>query len=43
MSSQILVRTNTSAQIRYRLSASASDIKIGLVTLGWIDRRGRDS
>ncbi|HJT92218.1 MAG TPA: hypothetical protein VJ777_09780, partial [Mycobacterium sp.] len=36
------VRTDTSAHIRYRLSASAADIKVGIFTHGWIDRRGRD-
>jgi hypothetical protein len=36
------VRTDTAAQIRYRLSVSAADIKVGIFTHGWIDRRGRD-
>jgi hypothetical protein len=44
LSSQAIeVRTDTSRQVRYRLSASTGDIIVGLVTLGWIDRRGRDS
>lgn len=34
------IRTNTSAQVRYRASASTVDTLI--VTQGWIDRRGRD-
>lgn len=38
----IQVRTNTSAQIRSRLSASFAGSQIIIVTLGWIDRRGRD-
>jgi hypothetical protein len=37
------VRTDTSGRIRYRLSNSAGDIIVGLVTLGWFDRRGRDA
>jgi hypothetical protein len=37
------ILTNTSAQIRYRLSASGADVKVSIVTFGWIDRRGRDS
>lgn len=36
------VRTDTAAHIRYWLSASASDVKVGVFTRGWIDRRGRD-
>lgn len=36
---QVIVRTNTSSQIRYRCSANTA---IGIATLGWIDRRGRD-
>ena len=40
-SSQVMVRTNTSAQVRYRLSVSDAGIIVGLVTLGWFDRRGR--
>lgn len=39
----ILVRTNTTQQIRYRLNySSANVVVIGAVT-GWFDRRGRDS
>lgn len=37
------IRTNTSAQFRTRLSASDANTVLGLVTLGWIDRRGQDS
>lgn len=36
------VRTNTSAQIGYRMSASGASDVFGITTLGWIDRRGRD-
>ena len=36
---QVIVRTNTSSQIRYRCSANTA---IGIATLGWLDRRGRD-
>jgi len=35
------VRTNTSAQIRSRLSASGASDRLGIVTRGWIDDRGR--
>lgn len=37
------IRTNTSAQIRYRLSASDADTSVRINTTGWIDRRGRDA
>lgn len=36
------IRTNTSSQIRTRLSASGANDIVRIVTLGWIDRRGRD-
>lgn len=38
----VQVRTNTSAQIRYRMgtASGAADV-IRIATLGWIDRRGR--
>lgn len=35
------VKTNTSAQIRYRLSASSASMTFQLNTAGWIDMRGR--
>jgi len=35
------VQTNTSAQVRYRLSFSDSDVTAKLQTIGWIDGRGR--
>lgn len=39
---QVEIRTNTSAQIRSRMSASGtSTIRLG--TYGWIDRRGQDA
>lgn len=38
---QLLVRTNTAKQIRYRLSVSAAGDIMRIATLGWIDRRGR--
>jgi hypothetical protein len=38
---QLQIRTNTSAQIRYRLSASDASTVIRLFTLGWIDGRGK--
>ena len=34
--------TNTSSQIRYRISNSDADVTIYLVTSGWNDRRGQD-
>lgn len=36
-----LIRTNTSGQIRTRLSASGAADHIGIVTRGWIDVRGK--
>lgn len=36
------VRTNTSAQIRSRLSGSTANVTLRIATHGWIDRRGRD-
>lgn len=36
-----LVRTNTSAQIRYRLSFSDGNNVMRIATLGWLDSRGR--
>ena len=38
---QVIVRTNTSAQIRYRLSSSGASDVVSLVTLGWTDTRGK--
>jgi hypothetical protein len=35
------IRTDTSAQIRYRLDASQADIGLFINTRGWIDTRGR--
>lgn len=35
------VRTDTSAQIRYRLSASTADHVVRIMTHGWVDRRGQ--
>lgn len=43
VSSPITVRTNTSAQIRSRLSFSNAATGLAISTLGWIDRRGRDA
>ena len=37
------IRTNTSAQIRYRSNASDAGVTLRINTLGWIDRRGRDA
>lgn len=35
------VMTNTSAQVRSRLSASSSNVQFGIITLGWLDERGK--
>lgn len=37
----LTVRTNTSAQVRSRLSASGASDVLRIATLGWIDRRGK--
>ncbi|MEX1181510.1 MAG: hypothetical protein WEB63_11970 [Cucumibacter sp.] len=37
----VLVKTNTSGQIRYRLGASNTDVTVYISTVGWIDTRGR--
>ena len=34
------IRTNTSGQIRFRLSASDANVSLALVSQGWFDRRG---
>ena len=36
------LRTNTSSQIRYHLSASDSNVDVRAFTFGWIDTRGKD-
>lgn len=38
----ILVRTNTSAQIRSRTTGTIDGINLNIATYGWYDRRGRD-
>jgi len=43
MPEQIVIRTNTLAQIRYRLSVSGASDVVRAATLGWIDSRGRNS
>lgn len=40
--SNIHVLTNTSSQIRYRMTSSGASTVIRIITQGWIDRRGRD-
>lgn len=40
---RIYVKTNTSAQVRSRVSFSDGSVGFALTTLGWVDRRGRDS
>ena len=38
----LIVRTNTSAQVRSRLSVSGAADRIGIITRGWIDTRGKE-
>lgn len=38
---EIIIRTNTSSQVRTRLTNSGAGEHIGLATRGWIDPRGR--
>ena len=42
-STQLQVRTDTSAQVRSRTSLSDAATVLNMVTSGWIDRRGRDN
>jgi hypothetical protein len=37
------VRTNTSAQIAYRMSTSGASDIVRIAVIGWLDRRGRDA
>lgn len=39
---EVRCRTNTSAQVRSRLSASGVSDVLRIATLGWVDTRGRD-
>jgi hypothetical protein len=41
-SNEVRVLTNTSAQFRTRNSDSNANITMGIVTHGWVDRRGQD-
>jgi len=43
LTAQIQTRTDTSQHVRYRLSFSDTNVTIRAATLGWIDRRGKDS
>jgi hypothetical protein len=36
------VRTNTSSQIRSRINVSGAADRVGIITRGWLDSRGRD-
>jgi len=36
------VRTNLSSQVRSRISVSAASDRLGIITRGWIDARGKD-
>lgn len=40
---QVMIWTNTSGQIRSRLLASGAATILRIATVGWIDRRGKDS
>jgi hypothetical protein len=40
---QIVIRTNTSSQIRTRVSVADPAIVLRAATTGWVDRRGRDA
>lgn len=42
-STSVQIRTNTSAQIRYRMGAGDGSTVVRIATLGWLDRRGRDA
>lgn len=37
------VRTNTSSQVRSRISASGASDRLGIITRGWDDRRGAEA
>lgn len=39
----VSIRTNTSSQIRSRLSASDASTFLRIATTGWVDRRGKDA
>ena len=39
---QTTVLTNTSSQVKYRLTSSTSDQNFKIITRGWFDTRGRD-
>lgn len=38
----VRITTNTSAQIRSRMSYSSASTRLGIVTMGWIDTRGKN-
>lgn len=42
-SGSVQIRTNTSAQIRYRVNVADANTTFRAATLGWFDRRGRDA
>lgn len=39
---RMVIRTNTSAQIRSRVDASDANVTVLIATTGWIDNRGKD-
>lgn len=43
MAGRITVRTNTSAQVRSRQTTTDASVTLYMRTLGWSDRRGRDT
>lgn len=42
IATRMTIRTNTSGQIRYRLSGSAGTARVEITTHGWIDSRGKE-
>jgi len=40
---ELYIKTNTSAQVRYRTSVSGANDATNVVTKGWLDRRGKDN
>lgn len=43
VAARLQIRTNTTAQIRYRLAASSASVTVSIRTLAWVDTRGRFS
>jgi hypothetical protein len=43
LGAQVSVMTDTSSQVRSRIQISSANVTLYMSTIGWIDRRGRDS